>query len=206
MGAATAVAVIVLAFLVVVAATAVTVIVLAFLIVVAAFAVATFAAAATAALVNMAMCDLILSRRANFLHSNIEVEVLARERMVTIYSDVFVVDFNHTNRYWTLISASLKLHADFERLNALKAVARHDLFQCRIRRTVAVFRGDTHFNFIASGFTDESGFETGDDVFVPVEIGQWLTRLRLIEYCSFVVFKRVVHSDDCSFCDLHNVL
>ena len=52
---------------------------------------------------GMAMSNLLFGRRTNFLHSDIEVEVLTRKRVVTINGDVIVINFDHADRDRPLI-------------------------------------------------------------------------------------------------------
>ncbi len=139
-----------------------------FFAIVAAFAFAASTAAATAALVDVTVSDLFFSRSAHILHGDVEVKVLTRQRVITIHGDIVFLDFNNANRDWALFRASLKLHADFERFNTLKAVAGDDLFERGIGSAIAIFGRDAHFNRLASALTDESGFEAGNDVTVPM--------------------------------------
>ena len=62
----------------------------------AAFAVAA-TAAATAALVNVTVSNLFFSRGTHFLHGDVEVEVLARERVVPVDCNIvfFALDDTH---------------------------------------------------------------------------------------------------------------
>lgn len=161
--------------------------------------------AATATLVNVAMRYLLFSRRANFLDRHVEVEVLARERVIAVDSDIVVFDFNHTNRDRALVSVGLKLHACLKVFNTLKTLLGHDLLQCWIDLAIAIFWIDAHFCSLANELTCEGSLEAWNNVTMTVEIDHWLSRLRLINQISFIIFKGVVHCDYCTVCDLHNL-
>jgi hypothetical protein len=178
-----------------------------FWLVIAATAFFAFIATATAAatLLNLAVCDLFFSRRANFLDRHVEVEVFARERVVTIDSDIVVFDFNHTNRDRAFISVGLKLHACLKVFDALKTLLRHDLLQCRIYFAVAVFWIDAHCCSLTNELTYKGGLEAWNNVTMTVKIDHWLSRLGLVNQSSFVIFKSVVHCDYCAICYLHNL-
>lgn len=165
----------------------------------------TAATAASAALVNVAVCDLFFSRRADLLDRHVEVEVLARERVVAVDCDIVAFDLNNTNRDRALVCVCLKLHASLKIFNTLETILRHDLLQRRIYLAVAIGWIDAHFCSFASEFTREGSFEAWNDVTMTVEIDHWLSRLRLINQSSVVVFKSVVHCDYCAVCDLHNL-
>lgn len=171
-----------------------------------AFALAFTAATATAALVDVAVGDFFFSRRANFLDRHVEVQVLARERVVAVDSDFVAFDFDDADRDRPLIGARLKLHAGLEIFHALETVLGHDLLKRGIWLAVAVGWSDAHVGAVTGFFTDESGFEAWNNVTMSVEIRQWLPWLGLIDQSSFVIFKSVVHGDYCAFCDLHNLL
>ena len=170
-----------------------------------AFFVFTAAAAASTTLVNVAVRDLFFSRCANFLDRHVEVEVLARERVVAIDGDIVVFDFNHTNRDRALVSVSLKLHAGLKVFNTLKTLLGHNLLQCWIDLAIAIFWIDAHFCSLANELTCKGSLEAWNDVTMTVEIDHWLSRLGLINQSSFVIFKGVVHCDYCAVCDLHNL-
>ena len=170
-----------------------------------AFFVFTAATAASTTLVNVAVCDLFFSRRANFLDRHVEVEVLARERVVTIDSDIVVFDFNHTNRDRALIGVGLELHPGLKIFDALKTLLRHDLLQCWIDLAIAIFWIDAHFCSLTNELTCEGSLEAWNDVTMTVKIDHWLSRLGLINHSSFIIFKGVVHCDYCAICDLHNL-
>lgn len=149
-----------------------------FFAVVAAFATfVTATAAATATLVDVAVSHFFFGRRTHFLYGAIEIQVLPSKWVVTVYSDIVFLDFDHADRDRALIGASLKLHADFERFDTLKTIAWHDLLKRWIRRAIAIFWSDTHFDSVASGLTCEGCFEARDDVFMTVKISQRLSRL-----------------------------
>lgn len=178
---------------------------LVFAIVAAAFTLAS-ASAAAAALVDVAMGNLIFGRGAHILYGHVEIEVLTSKRVITVDGDIVFFDFDHANRDGALIGAGLKLHANFELFDALKAVAGHHLLKSRIQFAVAFFRSDANLNRFANRLAQEGRFETWNDVIMAVKIAEWLSWLRLIDDCSIVVFKRVVHGDDCSFCNLHDCI
>ncbi len=154
---------------------------------------------------DVAVCDLFFSCRANFLDRHVEVEVLARERVVAVDCDIVVFDFNNTNRDRALVCVSLKLHAGLKIFDTLKTILRHDLLQCWIYFAITICWIDAHFCSFASGLTRKRSFEAWNDVTMTVEIDHWLSWLGLINQGSFVVFKSVVHCDYCAVCDLHNL-
>ena len=104
------------------------------------------------------MGNLLFGRRTNFLHSNVEVEVLAREWVVAIDGDVIVIDFEHADRDRPLLCVRLKLHAHFKRFHALKTVARYHLLERRIGHAIAILRSYTDFHSFACSFSDKRSF------------------------------------------------
>ena len=151
------------------------------------------------------MLNLFFRRGTNFLNRDVEVQMLTRERVVTVNCDFVTFNFNNAHGYGTLIRVRLKLHASLEVFDALKAILRYDLFECRIRLAVTIRRIDAHFGTVASLLAYKRSFEARDDVAMTMKIDQRLPWLGLINQCAFVVFKSVVHSDYCTFCDLHNL-
>lgn len=160
-------------------------------------------AAATAALMNVPVRNFFFSGCAHFLNGHVEVEVLACEWVVAIHCHVFPLDLYDTNGNRSLIRVGLKLHADLKIFDALETILRHHLLKCWIWLAVAVCWIDAHFCTVACSLTCEGSFEAWDDVAMTMKIDQWLSRLRLINQSSFVVFKSVVHGDYCAVCDLH---
>jgi len=75
---------------------------------------ATPAAAATAALMDVTVGDLFLCRSAHFLHRDIEVEMLTRERMIPVNGNIIFLHFDDADRDRALIGAGLELHANFK--------------------------------------------------------------------------------------------
>ena len=149
---------------------------------------ATSAAAATAALVDVAMLNLFFRRSTNFLNRDVEVQMLARERVVTVNCDFVAFNFNNAHGNGTLVGVRLKLHASLKVFDALKAILGHDLFECRIGLAVTIRWIDAHFSTVASLLAYKRSFEARNDVAMTMKIDQRLPGLGLINQCAFVVF------------------
>ncbi len=143
---------------------------------------------ATAALVDVAVSNLFFSRGTHLLDCDVEVQMLACQRVVAVDGDFVTFNFNHADGYRTLVGIRLKLHAGLKVFDTLEAILGHDLFKRRVWLAVAISRIDANFGGLASLLTYQSCFEAWNDVTMTVKINQWLSRLRLINQSSLVVF------------------
>lgn len=133
--------------------------------------------AAAFGLVDVTVGNLLFSRSADILNGYIEIQVLARQRVIAIYGDLLVPDLNNPYRYRALLSAGLKLHTDFDIFDALKAFFRDDLLQCRVFLAVALFRAHANLDLITRGLPREFIFQTRNDILMPVQVSKRLPGL-----------------------------
>lgn|SRR5690554_987178 len=88
---------------------------------------------------HVAVLDLFFAGLADGGNFDIEVEILARQWMITIHSDGIVVDLGDGNHKGAALSLSLELHAWLYAFDTLKGITRHFLNQLGLNFAIALF-------------------------------------------------------------------
>ena len=159
--------------------------------------------AASAGCMDMAVCQLIFSRRANFCYFHCKVQVLAREGVVAVDSYYVAFNLGHAHSNWPVVSTGVELHAYLQVFYALKAIAGYLLLQCGVDIAIAIGRRDANCDIVPCLLALEGTFQARNDVAVPVEVSQRVARLGLIDDCATVFGECVIDRDDGSCFNLH---
>lgn len=125
---------------------------------------------------HVAVLDLFGRRFADIGDIHVEMQYLARQRVVGVNGNVFVVYrfYNH-QLYLAASTLCLKLHANFDLLNALESIAGNRLNQLGVQFAVGFSRLNSHFQRIARRFAFQLALQSGDNATVTVQVCKRLT-------------------------------
>ncbi|BFO12400.1 hypothetical protein GGER_49100 [Serratia rubidaea] len=174
--------------------------------------VAVTAAAAVAVLVVMVVLAVNVAVRQFFRRRftdshdfNVEVQVLARQHVVTVNHHVIAVHFGDFNRNRTLIGISQETHANLQLVNAHENVFWYALHQVFIIVAVGFVSANVNVETIAHRVAFERFFQTCNQRTMPVQIVQRCTHRRLINqntvFCTYLVSQ----ADYRVFCYFHDI-
>jgi hypothetical protein len=164
-------------------------------------------AATTAAIRSMrvTMLQFIRLGSADFMDRYGKVKVLASERVVTVDRHIITVNGDDPNRYRSLIGAGLKLHSRGQIFDPLKTLFRNNLSEVGIGFAIGIGWLYPHCRAVASLFALNPCLQARDNIAMAVKIDQWLPRLGLIDDISFIIFEFIIHRNNGTFGNLHNL-
>jgi hypothetical protein len=145
----------------------------------------------------MAVLLLVSCRAAHVLHFDMEVQALARQRVIAADHDLIVLDRAHPNRH-RLAGARTRLerHAGLDLDVRRELRLRHRLVGRRIVEAVALGGRHRHITDIADLLAGELALEAGHDVLTAVQIEQRIAAERLVGDRTVVEGQAVVNGDD----------
>src|SRR5690606_15238537 len=149
---------------------------------------------------------LLLGRLADVHYGNVEVQVLAGQRMVAVDAYRLVAGLDHRHQQRTALALGMELHARFDLVHALEQIARHVLDQRRIVRAVAFLRLDVDLQRVAGLLAGQCLLQARNDVAGTVEVAQRLRLGRFVDDLALVVGQGVVDAGDARVGDLHGSL
>src|SRR6185295_563715 len=120
--------------------------------------------------VDVAVRQFFLGRGPHFGDLDLEIQVLARERVVTVDRDHVAGDLRDSHGAHAVRRLSVQLHAHTDVADALERPARHALDQRLVVLAVGVGRGNLHAQLVARGFACELALQAGDQVAVAVQV------------------------------------
>ena len=157
----------------------------------------------TAGSVHVAVREFFLGGSPHGGHFDLEVEVLARERMVTIERYHVARKLRDRDGTRTVRGLSLQVHPHPHVADTLERAARHALHELRVVLAVTFGRSDRDLQPIADGATRQLTLESRDQLPVTVQIGEGLVGDGAIDHLSRIVPEDVVDADDLVLTDAH---
>lgn len=156
--------------------------------------------------VNMSVADLVRCSGSHILDSDVEVQRLARKRVVGV--DGYFVSFNLGDRdiHIVLVAFNGEFHADFQFLDAGELLFGDLGDFLFIPLAVAISGRDGDFYRVACIFALERVFKSGNDIAGAVQICKRLLAFRAIDDMAVVVCECVVYGDNRVLCDFHEIL
>ena len=147
--------------------------------------------------VGMAVGHLVDRRGTDADDFDLEVQRLARKRMLGVDDDFVALDGDDPDRGVLVVGAfGHEGHAGLDFHFGRESLTRDRVRLCVFAFSVAILGSDDDFVLVADGFTRERLLETGHDVVSAVEVRHGLVGGRSVEHFAVVGAERVLHDDD----------
>src|SRR5690606_15876573 len=135
--------------------------------------------------------------------AHVEVQGLARQRVVAVDADLAVADRDHGHQHRALAAVGLELHARLDAVDALERLARHVLHQAFDALAIGLGRRHVDGQRLAGATAFQRLLQAGDDVAAAVEIAERMVFRRTVQDLACVVGEDVVERGHAGGGDLH---
>ena len=146
--------------------------------------------------VSMTVRQLLTSGFADAGDFDIEVQRLARHRMVAVECHGVTADLGHGQHAGALRPARGQLHADRRFDVELQCSLRDDLHETGVARPVAFLRGHDRRQPVARVAPGKRLLQSWHDVAVAMQVGDRRGSVRRLQNLARIVLQRVVNLDD----------
>src|SRR5215469_9465537 len=157
----------------------------------------------TAGPVHVTVRELFLGRRSHRSHLDLEVEVLAGERVIAIECHEVAIHPRDRHRTRTLRGVSLQPHADPHVADALQCAPRYLLHEAVVVFPVTIGWRDLHLQPVTGLATCQLVLEPGDEIAVTVQVRERLTLSGAVDELTGIIAQRVMDTDDLILADAH---
>src|SRR5215470_5596481 len=153
--------------------------------------------------VHMPVGELLLGGGAHRCDLDLEVKVLAGERMIAIERHHVATCLGDGDGTRALRRLRLEPHADAYLADAFERAPRYALHELAVVLAVAIGRGNLQLHAIARTLSRQLALEPRDKLTVAMQIRKRLTVGRPVDHLAPIVTQRVVNTDDLVLADGH---
>src|ERR1700704_5278945 len=118
--------------------------------------------------------QLLLGRIAYSDDLDVEVQVLARQRMVAVNGYHVTGDGCDGHRARALVGLRMQPHSDSNLCNPLQGAARHLLDELPAVLAIAIGRRDFHRQLVTGALSFQLALESGHEIAMPLQVGEGL--------------------------------
>lgn len=146
--------------------------------------------------VNVPVGELFRRGVAHLADGDVEVEILAGERVICVERDIVAFDLADSHDLRAVWAVALELHANLDLRHAVDLLTGNDDDLGGVLESVAFLGGDIDLQLVANLLADERLLEAGDDLSAAVNVPEGLAAFGGVDRDFIVVGKGVVEEDD----------
>ena len=153
--------------------------------------------------VSVTMRHFLFCRCPNIGYSDLELQRLPRQRMISIHINDFAANFDNRDQARALLGAQRCLHARFESLGILKVLFRHTLYLISFSEAIGLLRRDRDLELIPRYMPEQCFIQSVNDIALPLQQGDRIIVVGILQEHAGVVVQLVLNECNRILFDFH---